>query len=89
MIEILASNGTTNGIGMMILAGLALAGIIICIKIAVIIAIIKYIAKEIGKAVSNNFDYDYMAKMVAYEMKKSTTKVVPKKIEAIEHSDPE
>lgn len=88
MHQILASSGSGTIMGT-ILAALALAGIVITIKIGVIIFVIKYIAKEIGKEVANKFDYDYMAKMVAYEMKKGTIKVVPKKVENIEQSDQE
>lgn len=88
MHQILASGGA-NIVGGTILAALALAGIVITIKIGVIIFVIKYIAKEIGKQVANKFDYDYMAKMVAYEMKKGAIKVIPKKVENTEQSDPE
>lgn len=88
MIQMLANN-TSNIFTGIIIPWLAVIGIILAIHIAIIIAVIKYIAKEIGREVSGNFDYDYMAKMVAYEMKKGTTKVTPKKIEPKEDTEDE
>lgn len=88
MIQMLASN-SAGGFGGAIVAGLAILAIAITINIGIFIFIVKYIAKEIGREVSSNFDYDYMAKMVAYEMKKGTTKVTPRKIEPTEDSEDE
>lgn len=52
-----------------IIIWLGIAGIILGITILVIKLIIDYAAKRIGKEVARNFNYDYLAKMIAYESK--------------------
>ena len=71
--NILANAASLFGAGIILAIGIVKLSI--AITILIIKAIIDYTAKRIGKEVSKNFDYDYLAKMIAYEATKTRVRV--------------
>lgn len=64
---IIASIGSLFGAGIFMAIAVYLIGLLTtCLIIKLFI---DYAARRIGKEVAEKFNYDYLAKMIAYEMK--------------------